>query len=46
MTLIPPRMLTKLIHDNTEAFYRISMLYYEMGEEDDSLRYSVCSYSS
>lgn len=32
-------MTTKLINDNTEAFYRISNLYYSMGEEEDSLRY-------
>lgn len=40
-TLLLLRMLTKLVHDNTDTFYRISMLYYEMGEEEGSLRY-VC----
>ncbi|XP_064394155.1 dnaJ homolog subfamily C member 3-like [Halichondria panicea] len=32
------KMLTKLVHDNTDTFYRISMLYFVMGEEEDSLR--------
>ena len=32
-------MTTKLVNDNTEAFYRISQLYYQLGEEEDSLRY-------
>ena len=35
-------MTTKLINDNTEAFYRISQLYYSLGEEEDSLRYVLC----
>ena len=26
------------MNDNTEAFYRMSKLYYELGEEEDSLR--------
>ena len=38
-TLLTFRMTTKLINDNTEAFYRISQLYYRLGEEEDSLRY-------
>ena len=29
----------KLRNDNTEAHYKISMLYYEMGEPDESLVY-------
>jgi DnaJ family protein C protein 3 len=36
-------MTTKLVNDNTEAFYRISQLYYQLGEEEDSLRYNVTS---
>ncbi|XP_019861759.1 PREDICTED: dnaJ homolog subfamily C member 3-like, partial [Amphimedon queenslandica] len=31
-------MLTKLIPDNTEGYYKISSLYYQLGEEEDSLR--------
>ena len=34
-------MTSRLVHDNTEAFYRMSMLYYRMGEAEDSLKY-VC----
>lgn len=34
-------MRTKLISDNTEDFYRISMMYYMLGEEEDSLK-CVC----
>ena len=40
-------MTTKLVNDNTEAFYRISQLYYQLGEEEDSLRYMcriMCNY--
>ena len=37
--LFDRRMTTKLINDNTEAFYRISQLYFSLGEEEDSLRY-------
>ena len=29
---------TKLVGDNTAAFYRISDLHYQLGEADDSLR--------
>ena len=32
------RVTSKLVNDNTEAFYRMSKLYYELGEEEDSLR--------
>ena len=32
-------MLSRLIYDNTDAFYRMSMLYYHMGEAEDALRY-------
>ncbi|XP_003390240.1 PREDICTED: dnaJ homolog subfamily C member 3-like [Amphimedon queenslandica] len=32
------KMLTKLIPDNTEGYYKISSLYYQLGEEEDSLR--------
>ena len=39
-------MLSRLVHDNTPAFYRMSRLYYQMGDPEDSLRYrppgSVC----
>lgn len=31
-------MLTKLIPDNTEGYYRASQLYYALGEEEDSLK--------
>lgn len=31
-------MLTKLLPDNTEGYYRISTLYYQLGEEEDGLR--------
>ncbi len=41
MLLLSSRMLTRLVHDNTDTFYRISMLYYVMGEEEDSLRYGL-----
>ena len=34
------RMMSRLVHDNTDAFYRMSLLYYHMGEAEDSLRYS------
>ena len=30
---------TKLVGDNTNAFYRISTIHYKIGEADDSLRY-------
>lgn len=29
---------TKLVGDNTDAFYRISDIHYSMGESDDALR--------
>ena len=32
-------MTSRLVNDNTEAFYRMSMLYYHMGEAEGSLRY-------
>lgn len=32
------KMTTKLVADNTEAFYRASQLYYMLGEEEDSLK--------
>lgn len=32
------KMRTKLINDNTEDFYKISLLYYKLGEEEDSLK--------
>ena len=37
------RMLSRLIYDNTDAFYRMSMLYYHMGEAEDALRYMYCN---
>ena len=39
------RMTTKLVNDNTEAFYRISHLYYRLGEEEDSLRWAQCMHT-
>ncbi len=35
-------MTTKLINDNTEAFYKISVLYFSHGDEEDSLKYVIC----
>ena len=32
------RVTSKLVNDNTEAFLRMSLLYYFLGEESDSLR--------
>ena len=32
-------MMSRLVHDNTDAFHRMSLLYYHMGEAEDSLRY-------
>jgi DnaJ family protein C protein 3 len=32
------KMTSRLVHDNTDAFYRMSVLYYRMGEAEDSLR--------
>lgn len=29
------------MNDNTEAFYRMSRLYFELGEEEDALRLAV-----
>jgi DnaJ family protein C protein 3 len=32
------KMTSRLVNDNTEAFYRMSLLYYRMGEAEDSLK--------
>jgi DnaJ family protein C protein 3 len=32
------KMMSRLVHDNTDAFHRMSLLYYHMGEAEDSLR--------
>jgi len=37
-SFISPRVTSKLVNDNTEAFYRMSRLYFELGEEEDALR--------
>ena len=31
-------MTTKLVPDNTQAFLRASKLYYQMGDDEDSLK--------
>ena len=31
------------MNDNTEAFYKMSRLYFELGEEEDSLRLTLTS---
>ena len=40
-SFISPRVTSKLVNDNTEAFYRMSRLYFELGEEEDALRLAV-----
>lgn len=36
------KALSKLIPDNTDAMYRLSMIYYQMGQAVDSLTYVLC----
>ena len=33
--IVSYRVTSKLVNDNTEAFYRMSKLYYELGEEEE-----------
>lgn len=37
---------SKLKNDNTEAFYKISTLYYELGDHELSLRLVLVTYTS
>lgn len=37
---------SKLKNDNTEAFYKISTLYYELGDHELSLRLVLVTYAS
>ena len=39
------RATTKLVNDPTDAFLRISLLYYEMGDADESLKCVYYHYS-
>ena len=37
---------SKLKNDNTEAFYKISTLYYQLGDHELSLRSALVTYTS
>ena len=39
------RPTTKLRNDNTAGYYKLSMLHYQMGEPDESLRYGPGSFT-